>query len=82
MTPDGIADKTLDATGLMCPEPVFRARQCIAGMAVGQVLEIVADDPLAALDFAVFCEKTGHELLNCDQAGGRWTFRLRKAGNG
>ena len=32
-------------------------------MAAGAVLEIFADDPAAELDFAHFCDTTGHELL-------------------
>lgn len=80
MKRDGSADRTLDAIGLMCPEPVFRARQCLATMEVGQVLEVLADDPLAEIDLAVFCERTGHELLARNEFDGGWTFLLRKAG--
>ncbi|MBS3744667.1 MAG: sulfurtransferase TusA family protein [Wenzhouxiangellaceae bacterium] len=73
-------DKTLDATGLLCPEPVFRARRCLADMEAGQILEIRADDPLAEIDLAVFCERTGHAMLARDHADGCWTFLLCKAG--
>lgn len=72
------ADTILDATGLMCPEPVFRARQCLAAMEAGQVLEVLADDPLAELDLAVFCERTGHEMLARDRIGPCWKFLLCK----
>jgi len=79
MKADERVDRTLDATGLACPEPVFRARQCLSTMQAGQVLEVLCDDPLGEIDLAVFCERTGHELLASDQAEGRWTFLLRKA---
>jgi len=73
------ADTTLDATGLLCPEPVFRARRCLSTMEAGQVLEVVADDPLAQIDFTVFCEQTGHEMLACDQQEKCLRLLLRKA---
>ena len=72
-------DMTLDATGLLCPEPVFRARRCLAEMEAGQVLEVLADDPLAEIDFTVFCEQTGHEMLVCDQHEEGLKFLVRKA---
>ncbi|MEX2499893.1 MAG: sulfurtransferase TusA family protein [Wenzhouxiangellaceae bacterium] len=72
------ADRTLDATGLLCPEPVFRARKALAGMDAGQVLELRADDPLVEIDMAVFCRRTGHEMLQSEQVDGCWTFLLRK----
>jgi tRNA 2-thiouridine synthesizing protein A len=56
-------DQVLDATGLMCPEPVFEARCRLDAMRPGEVLEIRADDPLAELDLRVFCERTGHGLI-------------------
>lgn len=72
------SDRTLDATGLLCPEPVFRARQALADMDSGQVLELRADDPLVEIDMAVFCRRTGHEMLESGQVDGCWTFLVRK----
>ena len=60
MDPAETADRTLDATGLLCPEPVFRTRLALAEMEPGQLLEVSADDPLAEVDMAVFCQRTGH----------------------
>lgn len=80
MKPGACAHRTLDALGLKCPEPVFRVRQCLAEMDAGEVLEVRADDPLAELDLAVFCDRTGHEMLSRARADGRWTFLLRKTG--
>lgn len=69
----------LDATGLTCPEPVFRTRRRLAGMRPGEVLEVHADDPMAELDFAVFCNRTGHELVSSRTVTGRFEIRIRKA---
>lgn len=70
-------DNTLDCSGLICPEPVIRARQAIAGMQPGQNLDVIATDPLAELDLTVFCQQTGHELVDCETRDGRVVIRIR-----
>ncbi|HMB37463.1 MAG TPA: sulfurtransferase TusA family protein [Wenzhouxiangellaceae bacterium] len=72
-------DKTLDATGLACPEPVFRTRRALAEMAAGQLLLVSADDPLVEMDMAVFCQRTDHRMVSRTCIDGCWTFLLRKA---
>ena len=41
-------EKKLDATGLFCPEPVFRTKIEIERMQVGEIIIVTADDPAAA----------------------------------
>jgi tRNA 2-thiouridine synthesizing protein A len=53
----------LDATGLLCPLPVLKARKRLQAMAGGQVLRVLADDPAAVLDMPHFCAEQGHDLL-------------------
>ena len=36
---------TLDATGLLCPLPVLKARRALKPLAPGAVLEVLATDP-------------------------------------
>lgn len=73
------ADATLDATGLLCPLPVLKARRALKPLASGAVLEVLATDPGAAKDFEHFCQTTGCELLeSSQQSGGVLRFRLRK----
>jgi len=80
MNPAEAADRTLDATGLLCPEPVFRARRALAGMEAGQLLQVCADDPLVEVDMAVFCQRTGHSMVSSAKTDDAWIFVLRKAG--
>ncbi len=56
-------DKTIDTRGSLCPEPVTRTRRALDTMTGGQLLSVLATDPLAELDLRVFCERHGHELL-------------------
>jgi tRNA 2-thiouridine synthesizing protein A len=72
---------TLDATGLLCPLPVLKARRALKPLADGAVLEVLATDPGAVKDFEHFCTTTGCELLeSSEQPGGVLRFRLRKPG--
>jgi tRNA 2-thiouridine synthesizing protein A len=44
-------DRTLDARGLNCPMPIIKARQELAQIAVGQVLQILSTDRGSVKDF-------------------------------
>jgi tRNA 2-thiouridine synthesizing protein A len=73
--------QTLDVRGLKCPLPVLKARKAIAGIEVGALLEVLATDPAAMLDFRHFARQTGHELVAAeDNAGetGVLRFVLRR----
>ena len=75
------ADATLDATGLLCPLPVLKAKRALRPVPPGGVLEVLATDPGAVKDFEHFCQATGCELLEAsEQDGGVFRFRLRKPG--
>jgi tRNA 2-thiouridine synthesizing protein A len=74
------ADTTLDATGLLCPLPVLKARRALRDVPAGGILEVLATDPGAVKDFEHFCATTGCELLAASETGGVLTFRLKKPG--
>jgi tRNA 2-thiouridine synthesizing protein A len=72
-------DSTLDATGLLCPLPVLKARRALKSVPAGGVLEVLATDPGAIKDFEHFCQTTGCTLLEAgEQPGGILRFLLRK----
>ncbi len=70
----------VDCLGLACPIPVVRLAKAINGVEVGQVVELLADDPGAKVDIPVWCRLKDQELLGRDDnpAGG-WRFRVRRA---
>jgi tRNA 2-thiouridine synthesizing protein A len=75
------ADTLLDATGLLCPLPVLKARRALRGVPAGGILRVLATDPGAVQDFEHFCQTTGCELVETSQeAGGVFRFRLKKPG--
>lgn len=60
-------DKTLDCIGLFCPEPLFQTRQEIDNIEVGEVLEVLADDPAAEEDLKRLAKRTGQEVLKIEK---------------
>ncbi len=64
------SDHMLDARGWLCPEPVIAANQWLQKAADGDMLHIMLTDPHGPLDFEVFCLRTGHRLLACEQHSG------------
>lgn len=73
-------DAELDATGLLCPLPVLKARKRLAGLPHGAVLRMLADDPAARVDVPHFCAEQGHALVSMEDAGSVLVFLLRKGG--
>jgi len=74
-------DRTLDASGLLCPLPVLKARRALRDVPPGGVLEVLATDPGATKDFEHFCRTTGCELVAAaDEPGGILRFLLKKPG--
>ena len=70
--------RELDCLGLYCPEPVFRTRQEIDRLAVGQVLEVIADDPAAEEDIKRLVKRLGHQLLELRKEKDRFYFLIKK----
>jgi len=71
-------DKELDARGLNCPLPILRAKKMLSEIGGGQTLKVVATDPGSVKDFQAFAKQTGNELLESGEAGGEYTFYIRK----
>jgi len=71
-------DRELDCVGLYCPEPVFRTRQEIDKMNVGDVLEIIADDPAAEEDIPRLVKRLGQQLVSTRKENDRLYFIIKK----
>jgi tRNA 2-thiouridine synthesizing protein A len=71
-------ETTLDATGLLCPLPVLKARKALKAMAAGDVLLVLATDKGAVKDFDAFCRTTGNQLIEHSEADGTFAFKIRK----
>jgi TusA-related sulfurtransferase len=72
------ADRTLDCIGLYCPEPIFRTRQELDKLTVGQVLELIADDPAAEADIPSLVKRIGYQLLKMWKESNQIHFLIKK----
>ena len=68
----------LDARGLLCPLPVLKARKRLAGLAPGEVLRVLADDPAALVDIPHFCAEAGHVMEGQGEEDGAQVYLIRK----
>ncbi|MEA3409322.1 MAG: sulfurtransferase TusA family protein [Candidatus Eisenbacteria bacterium] len=75
---DETISETIDMTGYFCPEPVIRVSEAISDIEVGEVLELLADDPSSKPDMQSWTKRTGHELISIEEDGGVVRFLLRR----
>lgn len=78
MEDDTKPTKTLDCVGLYCPQPLFQTRENIDELRVGEILEVLADDPAAEEDLKRFAKRTGHEIIRLEKEGDILRFLIRK----
>ncbi|MFL0799963.1 MAG: sulfurtransferase TusA [Agarilytica sp.] len=69
---------TVDAKGLICPEPVMMLHSAVRDAKGGQVIQVLATDPSTKKDIAQFCEFLGHELLDQSLDGDVLIHLVRK----
>lgn len=72
--------RTVDARGHRCPTPTLRLRRALAKAAEGDVVELIADDPLARIDVPHFARQSGHELVEIAEERGVMRFKVKKTG--
>ena len=53
----------IDCRGQVCPGPIIELAKALPGVAVGELLAIVADDPAARHDVAAWCRMRGQEYV-------------------
>jgi tRNA 2-thiouridine synthesizing protein A len=68
----------LDCVGLYCPEPVFRTRQELDKLEIGQVLEVIADDPAAEGDIPRLVKRLEQQLVEMRKENDRFHFLIKK----
>ncbi|MEG3756322.1 sulfurtransferase TusA [Psychromonas arctica] len=70
--------KQLDALGLRCPEPVMVIRKTVRKLAVGDMLEIIADDPATTRDIPSFCRFMEHQLVEAQTDTIPYRYLIKK----
>ncbi|MDH5754047.1 MAG: sulfurtransferase TusA family protein [Candidatus Bathyarchaeota archaeon] len=71
-------DRTLDCLGLYCPEPVFRTRIELDNMKIGEILEVLADDPAAEADIKSLVKRLEQEIVSVRKDGNTVRILIKK----
>lgn len=71
-------NKTVDATGMLCPMPILKTVQAVKEMKIGEVLEITATDEGIKPDIKNWCEMMGHELIDIQEKDNKIIVHLKK----
>ncbi len=71
-------DLEVDASGLQCPLPLLRLKKALQEITSGQVVKVIATDPAAHLDFGVYTEQTGHQMVAILKQPPEQVFYIKK----
>ena len=71
-------DLVLDCSGMSCPMPILKTKKAVDGLAVGQVLKMIATDPGSTSDMEAWSKKTGHEVIESLTEGEKFIFFIKK----
>ena len=70
--------RNLDCVGLYCPTPVLKTREEIDKMAIGDTLEVLADDPAAEEDIKAWAKRAGQQVLKIEKTDEGKRFLIQK----
>lgn len=68
----------LDASGLLCPLPVYKAGLVLTRMSPGEVLELITTDPGSLADIPAMTRQRGDHLVSAEDRGDTQVFRIEK----
>jgi tRNA 2-thiouridine synthesizing protein A len=71
-------DREVDASGLHCPLPLLRLKKALMEMTSGDVVKVVATDPAAHLDFGVYTDQAGHQIIELIKQSSTQIFYIKK----
>ncbi len=66
----------VDARGHRCPVPTLRLRRALERAAPGQIVRLLADDPMARIDVPHFAAGEGLRLVSSAADGETLTFEV------
>jgi len=75
-----VTQETLDARRLLCPMPVIRVQDRVAGLVPGTRVEAVCTDPGALNDIPAWCRINGHRVMETRQDGDEYRVLLEVGG--
>jgi cysteine desulfurase len=69
---------TVDCLGRPCPVPVIELAKALQTVEVGEVVEVLSDDPAARLDIPAWCRMRAQEYVGERAAPVGTTYLVRR----
>ncbi len=74
-----MAIKTLDVRGEICPDPLTLTLKEMQGLAVGDVLKVIVDSPMALETISRWAQNVGNRPVGVTKLGaGQWEITIEK----
>jgi len=70
---------TINALGKKCPIPIIMLAERIREVAIGQTIEVLADDPAATSDLPAWCMLKSQEFVRTREFQSGWSFLVRRS---
>ncbi len=68
----------LDVTGYVCPHPQIYCKKALEKIQVGDMLELVFDNPSSGESITSMCNTTGDQIMEKKEEGGKWKWMIKK----
>lgn len=69
---------TVDCLGRPCPVPVIELARALPHVAIGEVVDVLSDDPAAALDVPAWCRMRHQEYVGATTLATGAAYRVRR----
>jgi TusA-related sulfurtransferase len=73
--------KTINLVGFLCPIPVHETRRALENSDIGDILEVICDDPETVHDIPALCNRMGIELVRIEELSGEYKFVINNQGD-
>ncbi len=70
--------KRIDARGSQCPGPLMELVRAVKKAEVGEIIEVLSNDPGSVKDIPEWVKRSGHELLEIKEYGDYRGFIVKK----
>ena len=67
----------LDTCGTECPIPVLKARKLSQTLNHGDIVKVLATDPLAEIDFQHYCEESKFNYISCKKIKEKYIIKYK-----
>ncbi|MCB2223242.1 MAG: sulfurtransferase TusA family protein [Actinobacteria bacterium] len=74
-----MADQRIEVRDARCPIPILRASEALRRAGIGESIELVTTDPMAAVDVPAWVDDMGYDLKETFETDGAQSFVIVKA---